>query len=276
MVYLSIGGEAMEDFLEFIDAEIFLQRILAKKSKQTLKRCPEGSLCSKQRKGKTAFYHQKRVEGGVRQSNISNQKDLIKALLDKRVSEVTLTAAEKNIRAMQKLKEQYQPNAFTDIIRELSKSYRDAVAALGSAQTLDEEGRPIQYHFDPEKHIHETNCGLMVRSKSEVIITNTLTGYGIPFSYEKDFPRYEGDEWPLQPDFTFDLPNGEVKLWEHLGMLTKEKYCKHNADKLYWYQKLGFHIGRNLIITQDDAKGNCSSPYIDKMIRGHLLPYYRR
>ena len=42
----------MEDFLEFIDAEIFLQRILAKKSKQTLKRCPEGSLCSKQRKGK--------------------------------------------------------------------------------------------------------------------------------------------------------------------------------------------------------------------------------
>ena len=49
----------------------------------------------------------------------------------------------------------------------------------------------------------------MVRSKSEVIITNTLTGYGIPFSYEKDFPRYEGDEWPLQPDFAFDLPNGE-------------------------------------------------------------------
>ena len=70
--------------MEFIDAEIFLQRILAKKSKQTLKRCPEGSLCSKQRKGKTAFYHQKRVEGGVRQSNISNQKDLIKALLDKK------------------------------------------------------------------------------------------------------------------------------------------------------------------------------------------------
>ena len=105
--------------------------------------------------------------------------------MTKRVSEVTLTAAEKNIRALQKLKEQYQPNAFTDIIGQLSKSYRDAVAALGSAQTLDEEGKPIQYHFDPEKHIHETNCGQMVRSKSEVIITNTLTGYGIPFPTKK-------------------------------------------------------------------------------------------
>lgn len=266
----------MDDFLEMVEEELLHQKVLLKKSKQVLRKAAEGALRCRARKERTAIYWIKREGGRQQEVNISDQNDLIQALLDRKISEVTLAAAERNIRAMQKLKEQYQSNAFTDIIRELSKSYRDAVAALGSAQTLDEEGKPIQYHFDPEKHIHETNCGLMVRSKSEVIITNTLTGYGIPFSYEKDFPRYEGDEWPLQPDFAFDLPNGEVKLWEHLGMLTKEKYCKHNADKLYWYQKLGFHIGRNLIITQDDAKGNCSSPYIDKMIREHLLPYYRR
>lgn len=73
-------------------------------------------------------------EGGRQQEvNISDQNDLIQALLDRKISEVTLAAAERNIRALQKLKEQYQSNAFTDIIRELSKSYRDAVAALGSA-----------------------------------------------------------------------------------------------------------------------------------------------
>lgn len=266
----------MEDFLEFIDAEIFLQRALAKKSKKALKRYPQGSLSSKLRKNKTAFYHQKKVNGCAQQSNISGQREQIKALLDKRISEETLAAAERNIRALQKLKEQYQPNAFTDVMRRLSKSYHEAVIALGDDEILDEEtGKPIQYHFDEEQHIHETLCGLMVRSKSEVIITNALISYGIPFSYEKDFPRYEGDEWPLEPDFTFELPNGEVKLWEHLGMLKREKYCKRNADKLYTYQLQGFHIGRNLIITQDDAKGNCSSPYIDKMIREHLLHYYR-
>lgn len=276
MVLFKQRRREMDDFLEMVEEELHHQKILLKKSKQVLKKGTEGTLRCRSRKEGTAIYRIKREGGPQQEVNITDQKDLIEALLDKKVSKVTLNAAEKNIRALQKLKEQYQPNTFTDIIGQLSKSYLDAVAALGSAQTLDEEGRPIQYHFDPEKHIHETNCGLMVRSKSEVIITNALTGYGIPFSYEKDFPRYEDDPWPMQPDYTFDLPNGEVKLWEHLGMLKKEKYCKHNADKLYWYQKLGFHIGRNLIITQDDAKGNCSSPYIDKMIREHLRLYYRR
>lgn len=266
----------MEKFLEFIDAEMVLQRTLAKKSKKVLMRCPEGSLSSKPRKNKTAFYHQKKVNGRAEQLNISGQSELIKALLDKKISEGTLAAAERNIRALQKLKEQYQPNAFTDVMGQLSKSYHEAVIALGNAQTLDQEmGKLVQNHYDPDKHIHETNCSLMVRSKSEVIITNALTSYGIPFSYEKDFPRYEGDLHPLEPDFTFELPDGKLKLWEHLGMLSLREYCDHNAYKLHWYQMLGFHIGRNLIITQDDAKGNCSSPYIDKLIREHLLPYYR-
>lgn len=266
----------MDDFLEMVEEELLHQKILLKKSKQVLRKGTEGALRCRSRKEGTAIYHIKSEGGRHQEVNISNQKELIRALVDKRISEETLTSAERNIRVLQKLKEQYQPNTFADVMGQLPKSYHDAVLALGCAQTLGEEtGRPIQYHFDPEKHIHETNCGLMVRSKSEVIITNALTSYGTPFSYEKDFPRYEGDEWPMQPDFTFDLPDGEVKLWEHLGMLKKEKYCMHNAEKLYWYQTLGFYIGRNLIITQDDAKGNCSSPYIDKMIREHLLPYYR-
>ena len=41
------------------------------------------------------------------------------------------------------------------------------------------------------------------------------------------------------------------------------------------YQKHGFLIGRNLILTQDDEKGNCSSGYIDEIVRTQLLPYFR-
>lgn len=267
----------MDDFLKMVEEELHHQKILLKKSKQILKKGTEGTLRCRLRKEGTAIYRIKREGGRQQEVNITDQKDLIKELVEKRVYQKILPAAEKNIEILKKLKEQYQPDSFKETIGRLSQSYREAILALGYEKTIDKKTfKPIQYHFDEKRHIHETNCGLMVQSKSEVIITNALTSYGIPFSYEKDFPRYENDPWPMQPDYTFDLPNGEVKLWEHLGMLKREKYCKRNADKLYIYQMQGFHIGRNLIITQDDAKGNCSSPYIDKMIREHLLPYYRR
>ena len=266
----------MDDFLEIIEEELLNQRTLLKKSRSTLKKYAEGSLRSRSRKNSTVIYQVKEAGGRYQEINISGQERLIKALLDKRISKETLAAAEKNIEALMRLKAQYRPNAFTDVMGRLSKGYHDAVTALGKAGILDgETGKPIQYHFDEKRHIHETVCGLMVRSKSEVIVTNALASYGIPFSYEKDFPRYEDDPHPMEPDFTFELPDGKMKLWEHMGMLNVKEYCDHNAYKLYWYQKLGFHIGRNLIITQDDAGGNCSSPYIDKMIREHLLPYYK-
>lgn len=76
-------------------------------------------------------------------------------------------------------------------------------------------------------------------------------------------------------DIIKTLPDGSIKLWEHLGLLKKLDYCEHNAYKLNRYQLNGFLIGRNLIITQDDNKGDCSSSFIDKMIHEHLLPYYK-
>lgn len=129
--------------------------------------------------------------------------------------------------------------------------------------------------FDPEKHIHETLCGLRVRSKSEVIIINSLLNYGIPVDYERKFPYpYERGVY-FRPDFTFDLPDGRVLIWEHLGMLRNLEYSEHIGRKLATYQKYGYLIGRNLILTQDDEMGNCSSLFIDEVIRKNLLPYFR-
>lgn len=147
---------------------------------------------------------------------------------------------------------------------------------MESNRVLDGQSRPVQHYFDPNRHIHETTCGLLVRSKSEVIITNALTSYGIPFEYEKRFPYPDEKGNYFNPDFTFQLPDGQWKIWEHLGLLKNMEYCIHNAHKLNTYQKYGYLIGRNLIITQDDQNGNCSSLYIDKMIREHLLPYYEK
>lgn len=269
------GGD-MSDILTFVKEELEIQKSLLRRSQKILARAPEGTLRYRPRKNGDAFYQARFSSGIVKETNITENKAAIDDLIQKRISRETIPAAQKNIKILEQLLASYQLNAFIDIIKTLPDGYRKAVLAVAKDRTLEKEtGKPIQHHYDPKKHIHETVCGLKVRSKSEVIITNSLTHYNIPFDYELDFDEENPGKYPFQPDFTFELPDGSLKLWEHLGLLKKLDYCEHNAYKLNRYQLNGFLIGRNLIITQDDNKGDCSSSFIEKMIHEHLLPYYK-
>jgi len=100
-----------------------------------------------------------------------------------------------------------------------------------------------------EGKVHKTLAGIMVRSKSEVIIANLLHERGIPFKYE--IPLYAPDGTFYIPDFTITW-NGEEWYWEHLGMLDKEEYRNHWEAKREWYKKHGF--SERLIVT-DEREG---------------------
>lgn len=85
------------------------------------------------------------------------------------------------------------------------------------------------------KRIHETADGNHVRSKSEVIICNLLYHAGIDYQYEEKL--YYGDEGRhIEPDFTVRI-NGKTYFWEHLGMMNREDYSSHWAEKLKVYQQ---------------------------------------
>jgi len=113
-----------------------------------------------------------------------------------------------------------------------------------------------------EGKIHKTLAGIMVRSKSEVIIANLLHERGIPFKYE--VPLHAPDGTFYIPDFTITW-NGEEWYWEHLGMLDKEEYRKHWETKKEWYEKHGF--SERLIIT-DEKRG------IDSKKFEHIIKKY--
>jgi len=98
-----------------------------------------------------------------------------------------------------------------------------------------------------EGKIHRTLTSLMVRSKSEVIIANILADLNIPFLYE--VPLYAPDGTMYLPDFTINI-HGEQWYWEHLGMLTNQKYREHWENKKNWYKKHGF--ADNLITTTEN------------------------
>lgn len=102
--------------------------------------------------------------------------------------------------------------------------------------------RPYQYNRS-----HKTVSGILVRSKSEVIISNLLTRHNVNFEYEK--PLVANNK-QYSPDFTIIAPDNKVWYWEHLGMLHKEDYRKEWAEKEAWYKK---HFPNQLLTTKESA-----------------------
>jgi hypothetical protein len=115
-----------------------------------------------------------------------------------------------------------------------------------------------------EHLIHRTDRGELVRSKSELVIANMLHHIGIDYQYER---VVEGTSEPgrLRPDFSFVDPAGELIIWEHLGMMSREDYKRGWEWKRNWYDKNGFTLGVNLFTTADDVRGGLDSTDVRKV-----------
>ena len=265
---------------EIILMEISIQKKLLKDSQEILSKSPKGSLFIRERGRGTAYYQvfKERTASGWKtvHKNISNNTGYIKALTDKKVAEKRIVKCKSNLKLLNLLLNEYESCCYNAILQQLPDKYR-IVEKMHREYLLEKwKNAPFnQCPKDPERHIHETQSGELVRSKSEVIIANALYSYGIPFHYEEQFPYPDAYGRYYYPDFVIMLPDGRILYWEHLGLLSKLSYCQHNAEKLYHYQTNDVHIGKNLIITQDDSKGSCNSAFICKIIEEYILPYFK-
>ena len=119
----------------------------------------------------------------------------------------------------------------------------------------EDESRWLSSHsklnpYLPEKRIHRSPLGTMVRSKSELSIATFLDLKGV--SYKSDeLLILEGHEY--YPDFIiFRKSDGKIIIWEHLGMMDDPAYAEKVIHKLTAYSRNGFRLGDNLILTYDD------------------------
>ena len=101
-----------------------------------------------------------------------------------------------------------------------------------------------------EHLIHKTEKGHLVRSKSELVIANMLHGLEIDYEYER---AYEGtiESGRLRPDFSFTMPDGDLIIWEHLGMLDRPDYKRGWEWKRHWYKRNGFVEGKTLFTSTE-------------------------
>ena len=127
----------------------------------------------------------------------------------------------------------------------------------------------VKNHYYEENLIHRTLSGIMVRSKSEVIIANILDSNGIHYDYEKPLPLGAGYKIP---DFTIeDAASGTYVIWEHCGMLSNPEYSDYWEAKKKIYEANGYSEEKgNLIVTVDYEDGSVDSQDIQQKIDQYL------
>ena len=133
---------------------------------------------------------------------------------------------------------QYTDVAFSEIARRMTNLFAPPVP-----EKVGEENNRPKYM---EKHlIHRTAAGLMMRSKSEVILAGLFDDYKLDWDYEKPFKG-------RIPDFTIDDPYaGRIIYWEHLGMLDNPSYRQRWERTQQWYRDQGI-----LTLEEDDGRSD--------------------
>lgn len=123
--------------------------------------------------------------------------------------------------------------------------------------------------FDPAAPVLQTSTGQRVRSKSEVMIAETLSRLGVPFRYE--FP-VRLKTYTVHPDFfCLNLKTRQEFLWEHFGMMDASEYAQNAVTKLHDYQKCGYFPGKNLIISAETRETPLSTKQIEQLVKEFLL-----
>jgi exodeoxyribonuclease V alpha subunit len=129
--------------------------------------------------------------------------------------------------------------------------------------------RPEEVGFPyPQALIHRTGEGVLVRSKSEVIVAETLSRLGITYRYEERLPARDDPKDFRLPDFTV-IYEGETWYWEHLGMLSVPSYAESWERKRTWYEANGY-LGQ-LLTSEDGPDGSIDVPAIERTIHERIL-----
>lgn len=110
--------------------------------------------------------------------------------------------------------------------------------------------------------------GILVRSKSEVIVAAALSKLGISYEYEQKLPSKDNPNDFRLPDFTVSY-EGDTYYWEHLGMLSVPSYKEAWDRKRQWYEDNGF---LDFVITSEDGPdGSIDAAEIERIARRRIF-----
>ena len=263
-----------------------LQNLLFTK-KKSYEKAPQGRIRISQNGGHPEYYLVTE-RGSLRGKYLPHsQKTLARQLAQKDYDARLIKLLQKEISALQNyMKQTSNGRAIPELYDSLCPARRSLItpAILTNEQyaarwqDVSWTGRP----FASDAPYICTARGERVRSKSEVIIADTLFRHNIPYRYEfpitlkrinpDDIRRDFGSSITLYPDFLCLNTRTRTEFyWEHFGLMDSTEYSNNAAGKLRLYTENGILAGRNLIITMETQTEPPSIKALEKLIEEFLL-----
>ncbi len=262
-----------------------LQTTLMEKEKEINKKL-DGHLRIAQRHGRSQFYHYTESSNPKGRYIPLKEKAFAYKLAQKDYDTEVIILIQKEIDTLQNyLKHTGGGRAITELYDSLCPARRALITPVtltddqyaANWQEVSWTGRP----FSPDSPLLYTARGERVRSKSEVIIADTLFYHKIPYRYEfpltlkrTDVDRCAdafGSTVTLHPDFLcLNTRTRAEFIWEHFGLMDDPAYSKNAAGKLRLYTENRILPGRNLIITMETQTEPLSTRTIDQTIEAFL------
>ncbi|PWJ68299.1 MULTISPECIES: hypothetical protein [unclassified Fibrobacter] len=253
-----------------------LERLLDKvtRSQVRLKRdAPVGRL-RVDKSGKYVRYYHIQEKGDthgvyIPKSGLSFARNLAQQEYNSKI----LGVIEKQLRILQRLSREYTPGQMDEPLENLNADKRPLIlpVQLSCEDFAQRWLRKTYEHksFAENALEYYTADGLRVRSKSEVIIADTLSRMGVPFKYECPC-RIKG-LGKIHPDFTcLNLRTRKNILWEHFGMMDSPDYSARAVARINNYGSSGYNLGLNLIATFETASDPLSAKTVVRMIELYL------
>ena len=275
--FVSAGG-----LIPLMQAKLVeLKKLIADKRK-SLTHVPEGRLRIALCRGKPQWFHVTNEEN-PKGCYISESKvKLARALAQKGYDENVLSVAIRDVASI----EQFLKD-FSDIDSIYEGLHSGRQALVNPVRLPDklyvENWTKVKYSgrsFMADAPVLKTARGERVRSKSEVIIADTLFRMKIPYRYE--YPHRmrvapngsKASEKSLlfYPDFTcLNVRTRREFIWEHFGLVDDAEYAKQMVSKIENFAKNGYFPGDGLIASMESAETPLSTNMVELLAQKFLM-----
>lgn len=239
-----------------------------------IKAAPEGTLRIADRGGIRQYYHRTDPKDTKGKYIPQKQREIVIDLAQKDYDKKLVAELKKEIAVLQKAIENYHPENIEKIYEQLHKNRKELIQPIWvSNEEYVKAWNAVAYEkkgFAKETPEYYTAKGEHVRSKSEIIIADTLYRKGIPYRYE--YPIRLNGMGMIYPDFyCLNVRTREEYIWEHFGMMDYENYVNKAMVRIEKYILNGYCFGKNLIATFESQEHPISTKVIEKNIEQYLL-----
>lgn len=206
---------------------------------------PSRLVCRRQ-KGRIYFTEYR----DMKEKGITRNKTRIQQLARKEYLMEYSKLLSANIIALQDFHSRYADPSPEDIVKDICSRHPNLPPEM-MLYPVEDTWTSEPYEKNPfyeEDLQYYTTGGIVVRSKSEREIGNTLEAMGIPYRY--DVKIVCGSQI-YYADFVIKRSDGSIVIWEHFGREHDKVYMAKNEVRLRDYMVQGYRPWDNLIWTLD-------------------------